>query len=96
MKFLIARRGAPGVILKKICEGCNGTNAQINEHGLVRFCQECGSNWDTYKNKYGSDPAEHPEFFITHSVAPRPVVVRIDSRKDYILLPGNKAIPLKK
>ena len=76
------------------CEGCNGTLAQINEHGLIRMCQDCGSTYKKVINQYGSDREEHPEFYLSQHEG-KLFITPIDKKKDYILLPGGKIMPVR-
>jgi len=74
----------------KPCEGCDGTGAQVNEFGMIKMCEVCGVDYRGWQNKYGSDRAEFPVFYVDTE---QNVKVLVDKSKDYILLPNGESIP---
>jgi len=71
------------------CEGCNDTGCQMQNEGplkgMTRPCPICSPNYDTYTNKYGTDPEENPLTYIDNDQMAK--VTAQDLNRNYIIMP---------
>ena len=73
----------------RVCEDCLGTGARINEYNVVIMCNKCSCDYKLFKNRYGTNVAENPRFYVD---AEKKILQRIDPKKDYVLLPNGEVV----